>query len=278
VTRPALTPPDRCRCAVLTGAAVAVLLTGCGAGAHAARMGQATASSGGSGTDEPGTGGPEAASTPGTGLPGELEPATPGVPPQAESPAVPAVPPVLSGAPPAAPAGLLAAWAAPPARAAFSLRLWFAGVPIGRHGAELVVAYPSLSASSDGRTTVAHLKLAVFRCAGRSTPDSGNYRGCHYRQVEYGDLAAPPSTVDWSPAGVVLAGRFPTYRYESGIDRDLRISPKWTGRTVLVRIAGRPAGPVGTGTVTLGAGASAVTAGTDGGYPNTILSPRKVPS
>jgi hypothetical protein len=181
--------------------------------------------------------------------------------------------PVQSASPPPEPAGLLAA-SAPGGESGAAFQVWFAGVPVGRDAGRLVIVYPSVVTSSDGRRTVAHAKVAVFRCARRSADGSPNYAGCQRRAVEYGDLSAPAARLVPGPDGdLTLVGRFPTYTYGTAVDRNPRIMPKWTGRTYLIRVDLRPVpgrpGAVA-GTVTLGAGAAAVTAALDAGYPNRI--------
>jgi len=203
-------------------------------------------------------------------------PAPSSVPPAA--PVTPAVAPVWSAVPPAGVAGLLAAVSPPPGVAGTSFAVWFAGVPVGQDGDRLVVAYPSMSASSDGRKTVAHAKVAVFRCERRV---GRNFAGCHRRAVEYGDLAAPGARLLRHADGTVtVGGRFPTYAYGTGVDRHPKVRPHWTGRSYLIQVDLQPSGPGSTtlvpvdGTVTLGAGAGAVTAGLDLRYPNQVRPPR----
>jgi hypothetical protein len=230
-------------------------------------------------------------------LPGAVEPG------QLDGPAGP--PPYQLAPPPAGPPGRLATWSAPAGRTRLRLQAWFSGVPAGRAGGRLVVAYPSVQASSDGRRIVAHAKVAVFECGGPVAAGGPNYAGCHRRAVEYGDLAAPAVHVVRRPDGhVVLVGRFPTYTYRGGVDRNPRIRPRWTGRTYLIRVDAWPADPtdptdptdpassasptgpadppgsagsagaaIATGTVTLGSGPDAATSTVDAGYPNRILLP-----
>lgn len=186
------------------------------------------------------------------------------------------VPPVQSASPPMGPAGLLAA-SAPVGESGSAFQVWFGGVPIGREGGQLVIGYPSVMASSDGRRTVAHAKVAVFRCARLSADGSPNYAGCRRRAVEYGDLSAPAARLVRGPdGGLTLVGRFPTYTYGTAVDRNPQIMPRWTGRAYLIRVdlqpaAGQPGAVIAT--VTLGAGSAAVSAGLDTGYPNRLRAP-----
>jgi hypothetical protein len=225
---------------------------------------------------------PVSNSVEGTGIPGTEglpAPADPGVPPpRPRSPQVPAAPPYTAVAP-SGTAGLLAGWGAPAGHTAYLVRMWFSGVAIGRHGSDLVVVYPSVTASSDGVRTVAHVAFAVFWCTRRAAPYPANFRGCRHRQMEYGDLPAPGADVRWlGDTEVSVAGRFPTYRYPGWADRDPRLRPQWTGRSYLVRFDAALAGGRPAGGVTLGAGGAAVTAVSDGGYPNRIVTVRKGPS
>jgi hypothetical protein len=189
-------------------------------------------------------------------------------------------PPYVRQRPPAGTPGTLASWAAPGRTTRYSVQLWYAGVPVGRDGAGLLVAYPAMVVSSTGSRTVAHLKVPVFRCAGRVAQGSPNFHGCVRRQVEYADLAAPAARIN-RPAGdrITIVGRFPTYTYGAAVDRDPRLPMRWTGRTYLVRVDTEPGralgGAVGVftglGTVTLGSGVTAVSAQVDAGYPNRLI-------
>jgi hypothetical protein len=168
--------------------------------------------------------------------------------------------------------------AAPAARRRLWLQVWFSGLRIDGAGRGLVVVYPSVAASSDGQRLVLHAKVATFRCAARVADGSPNYAGCQRRSVEYGDLTGPAVQVRRPAGHLVLAGRFPTYTYRRGVDRDRRVRPRWTGRTYQIRLDVRPdqpaPGPPGTatvaGVVTLGSGRTAVSAAVDAGYPNRI--------
>jgi hypothetical protein len=225
---------------------------------------------------------PVSNSVEGTGIPGTEglpSPAVPGVPPpRPQVPAIPAVPPYTAAAP-SGTAGLLAGWVAPAARTDYLVRMWFSGVAIGRHGSDMVVVYPSVTASAAGPMTVAHVSFAVFLCTARAAPYPANFRGCRHRQIEYGDLAAPGVAVQWvGDTEVGVAGRFPTYRYPGWVDRDPKLRPQWTGRSYLVRFDAALVDGRASGSVTLGAGGGAVTAVSDGGYPNRIVSVRKGPS
>jgi len=206
-------------------------------------------------------------------------------------PATGGAPPYTAEPPPAGSPGALATWAAPAGAVRYSAELWYAGVPVGRDGTGLLVAYPAMLFSSTGTRAVAHLKLPVFRCTARAGPASPNYRGCSRRRVEYADLAAPAVRASSGPGGrITILGQFPTYTYRAAVDRDPRRPARWTGRTYLVRVDAEP-GPAlpdrpgafrgaalqGLGTVTLGSGTAAATAAVDRGYPNLVLLARRVP-
>jgi hypothetical protein len=172
--------------------------------------------------------------------------------------------------PPATLAGL-----SPTGPDGWSARFWFAGIPVGRDGGRLLVAYPSVEAWSDGDDVVAHAKLALFRCVRRAAPRSPNFLGCTGRRVEYGDLAAPELRVIRDATGALtLTGEFTTYSYGVGVDRGPGLPVRWTGRTFPLRVSSAPAGPRpgGTGTSTASAAIGTATsrgrAGLDLGYPN----------
>jgi hypothetical protein len=134
---------------------------------------------------------------------------------------VPATAPVPLPDPPAGAAG----WVA---------RFWFRGVPVDRDGDRLVVAYAVVDLHAAGSAVVGHVRLAVFRCLRRN---GANFSGCTDRRAEYGDLGAPGLAVHRVGAdGLVLTGRFPTYRYAGAVDRGPGLPAGWTGRSWPIRI------------------------------------------
>lgn len=185
-----------------------------------------------------------------------------------------------TGPPPTEPpAGL--AGTAPGGAGGWVARLWFGGVPIGRDGNRLVVAYTSVELDSDGTRTVAHAKLAVFRCTRREYAGSPNFDGCTGRQVEYADLAASQLTVRTTDTGAfTLTGAFPTYSY-GGVDRGAGLPARWTGRTFPLRLScapdpdsacrpGKPGRSSRSASVVLGPDTVAGRAGLDFGYLNRL--------
>jgi hypothetical protein len=200
-------------------------------------------------------------------------------PKRVEATPEPAIAPVQSGVPAVGAAGKLAS-AEPGKARGTSFQLWFAGVPLGQDGGHLVIVYPAMSASSDGKQTVAHAKVAVFRCASQAADGTSNYTDCKRRAVEYGELSGSAARIVRAADGrLSLVGRFRTYTYGASVDRDPKVKPRWTGRSYLIRVDLTPIGDSGDvdATVTLGGGSAAVSATLDTGYANKVHVPAAAP-
>jgi hypothetical protein len=220
----------------------------------------------------------DAGTATGPAAPAPAVPGPVGTTPGATRPALPAYGTV---APPAEPPGGLAdATASGPG--GWIARLWFGGVPVARDGARPVVAYAAVELDSDGTRTVAHAKLALFRCIRRQAAGSPNFVGCTGRQVEYGDLAPSQLRVQTTTTGAfTVSGSFLTYAYAGAVDRGPGLPARWTGRTFPVRVScapdpepvcrpGRPGRSVASAGVVLGRDAVAGRAGLDFGYLNRL--------
>lgn len=209
--------------------------------------------------------GPAGTTAPAPGPVGSTGPALPAyatVPAPAERPAR------LAEARPGRPGG----WVA---------RLWFGGVPVDRDSGRPVVAYVAVELNSDGTRTVAHAKLALFRCVRRQAAGSPNFVGCTDRKVEYGDLAGPQLRVATTSTGAfTVSGSVPTYSYGGAVDRGVDLPVRWTGRSFPIRVTcapdpepvcrpGRPGRSARSASVVLGRDAAG-RAGLDFGYLNRL--------
>ncbi|WP_147263082.1 hypothetical protein [Geodermatophilus sp. TF02-6] len=192
----------------------------------------------------PATAAPPAPPT-GTATPSRPLPALPGVP------ADPL--PGESGA------GALADRSVPLGRDGVTARLSFGGIVVERHAVGTTVAYPSVSvtATGDGSTALAHVRLPGWNCTAAEPPEDPAAAGCVRSVPEYADLPSPALTVTRDGADLRLTGRFPTYT------RPIGTAPAYTGRVYDLTVTVRPADPVregaadAVGTLFLGDGRAA---------------------
>lgn len=148
---------------------------------------------------------------------------------------------------PAAP-GTLARAEVPEALQDLAVDVAFGGLDLGPDvaGGRSVV-YPSLrlTAAADG-TTVAHLKLARFRCTTGTAPQPASRDACRRRTVEFAD--ADRRTTRWSldQDGVLTVDvEGAGYRYGTAVDPDPRLEPRATGRRVRLHAVVQPGEVVG---------------------------------
>ncbi|SCX51866.1 hypothetical protein SAMN03159343_2647 [Klenkia marina] len=152
-------------------------------------------------------------------------------------------------------AGGLAGTDVPPGVDGFTASLTFAGIVLEPRAVGVTVAYPVLTASSDGSRAVAHLELPVWNCLAADPPADPAAAQCTRSLTEYADLGSPDLVVDRSADGAALRGTFATYTRPNGS------APVYTGRSyaVEVEVGSSPTGA--TGTLRLGGGEAAVLPG-----------------
>jgi hypothetical protein len=100
----------------------------------------------------------------------------------------------------------------------------FQGVVLEQRAVGLTVTYPSVSVSTDGRRSLAHVRLPTFNCLTAEPPADPVAAGCARSLTEYADLASPQLQVSRDGDRVDLVGLFPTYTRPNGS------APGLTGR------------------------------------------------
>ncbi|MEU2347469.1 hypothetical protein [Modestobacter sp. NPDC049651] len=164
----------------------------------------------------------------------EDPPASP--PPPPEPVVVPTPPP---SAAPADDAPGAAAWTSVPlGRAGLAVSATFGGVVLEQRAVGLTVTYPSLSVTTDGSRSLAHLRLPTWNCLTAEPPADPASAGCARSLVEYADLAGPALRVSRDGDRVDVAGSFPTYLRPTGS------APAWTGRSYELSASAAPDGAV----------------------------------
>ena len=136
----------------------------------------------------------------------------------------------------------------------------FGGVVLEQRAVGLTVTYPSLSVTTDGRRSLAHLRLPTYNCltAGPTAepPADPAAAGCATSLVEYAELGDPQLQVHRDGDRLDVAGLFPTYLRPTGS------SAVWTDRAYQLTASTAPAGPVtegraaATGVVRIGLGSA----------------------
>lgn len=114
----------------------------------------------------------------------------------------------------------------------------FEGVVLEQRAVGLTVTYPSLSVSTDGQQSLAHVRLPTFNCLTSEPPADPLAAGCVRSLTEYADLPSPALRVDRDGDQLDIAGLFPTYIRSNGSP------PAYTGRAYQLTADISAAGPV----------------------------------
>uniref|UniRef100_UPI001C20E102 hypothetical protein n=1 Tax=Modestobacter excelsi TaxID=2213161 RepID=UPI001C20E102 len=138
----------------------------------------------------------------------------------------------------------------------------FEGVVLEPRAVGLTVTYPSVSVTTDGRRSLAHVRLPTFNCLTTEPPADPVGAGCARSLTEYADLADPDLQLSRDGDRIDLVGRFATYTRPNGS------APAYTGRAYQLTVAVSAAGaapaagaPVpATGVVRLGLDSASTTA------------------
>ncbi|WP_369139980.1 hypothetical protein [Modestobacter versicolor] len=138
---------------------------------------------------------------PGSTAPGSTAPGSPE--PDAEAPAD-------------AGAGALAFESVPLGRDGAAATVSFEGVVLEERAVGLTVTYPSLSITTDGRRSLAHLRLPTYNCLSAEPPADPVASGCARSLTEYADLPSPELRVTRDGDRIELDGAFPTYTRPNG--------------------------------------------------------------
>ena len=129
--------------------------------------------------------------------------------------------PALPAGDPAA--GALAFASVPLGEDGLAAGVTFQGVVLEQRAVGLTVTYPSVSLSTDGERSLAHVRLPTFNCLTAEPPADPVAAGCARSLTEYADLADPQLQVTRDGERVDLAGLFPTYtrptRRPAGVHR-----------------------------------------------------------
>jgi hypothetical protein len=113
----------------------------------------------------------------------------------------------------------------------------FQGVVLEQRAVGLTVTYPSVSVSTDGRRSLAHVRLPTFNCLTAEPPADPVAAGCARSLTEYADLASPALQVSRDGGRLDVLGLFPTYTRSNGS------APAYTGRAYQLTAAITADGP-----------------------------------
>ena len=113
----------------------------------------------------------------------------------------------------------------------------FAGVVLEQRAVGLTVTYPSLSVTTDGSRSLAHLRLPTFNCLTPEPPEDPLAAGCVRSLTEYADLPSPQLQVSRDGDTVEVVGLFATYTRPNGS------APGHTGRAYQLTAAITADGP-----------------------------------
>ena len=117
----------------------------------------------------------------------------------------------------------------------------FEGVVLEQRAVGLTVTYPSLSLSTDGQRSLAHVRLPTFNCFTPEPPADPVAAGCARSLTEYADLADPQLQVSRTGDRIDVVGLFPTYTRPNGS------APAYTGRAYQLTAAITADGPASDG-------------------------------
>ncbi|NEK95841.1 hypothetical protein GCU67_16960 [Modestobacter muralis] len=140
------------------------------------------------------------------------------------------------------PAGALALTSVPLADAGIAATATFQGLVLEQRAVGLTVTYPGVSVTTDGRRSLAHVRLPTWNCLTTEPPADPTQANCVPTPTEYADLADPGLQVSRDGDRLELTGRFATYTRPNGT------APVYTGRTYQLAAAFTPDGPVDDGT------------------------------
>jgi hypothetical protein len=135
----------------------------------------------------------------------------------------------------------------------------FSGVVLEQRAVGLTVTYPSVSLTTDGRRSLAHVRLPTFNCLTAEPPADPVAAGCSRSLTEYADLADPALQVSRDGDRLDVVGLFPTYIRSNGSP------PAYTGRAYQLTATVSPDGAVrggaaaATGVLRIGLGSAAST-------------------
>lgn len=114
----------------------------------------------------------------------------------------------------------------------------FEGLVLEERAVGLTVTYPGVSVTTDGRRSLAHVRLPTWNCLTTEPPADPTQANCVPTPTEYADLADPGLQVSRDGDRVELTGRFATYTRPNGT------APVYTGRTYQLAASFTPDGPV----------------------------------
>ncbi|NIH67723.1 hypothetical protein [Modestobacter marinus] len=113
----------------------------------------------------------------------------------------------------------------------------FGGVVLEERAVGLTVTYPSVSLTTDGRRSLAHVRLPTWNCLTAEPPADPVAAGCARSITEYADLPDPQLQVTRDGDRIELTGLFPTYTRPNGGP------PGYTGRAYQLAASIGPDGP-----------------------------------
>jgi hypothetical protein len=179
-------------------------------------------------SDDPSGATAGAARSIGTTAPGTSPSAVPDRTAPTASPPAPALDPA---------AGALAFESVPLGEDGMAASVTFEGVVLEQRAVGLTVTYPSVSVTTDGRRSLAHVRLPTFNCLTAEPPADPVAAGCARSLTEYADLTDPALQVTREGDRIELTGLFPTYTRPNGN------APGYTGRAYQLSAAVTPDGP-----------------------------------
>jgi hypothetical protein len=162
-------------------------------------------------------GSPVSASGPAATLTAPTEPAAPGLDATVPTTSAPASATETAAA-------ALAFQSVPLGEDGVAASVTFQGIVLEQRAVGLTVTYPSVSLTTDGRRSLAHVRLPTFNCLTAEPPADPLAAGCARSLTEYADLAGPQLQISRDDERIELVGLFPTYTRPNGS------APSYTGR------------------------------------------------